>query len=63
MSDLAESSASVTVDGKQYNRALAEEMARDVKLLADLDSTSWAIGAHSGAYRRPGRDARYCRAC
>ena len=36
MSDLAESSPSMTVDGKQYNRALAEEMASDIELLAKI---------------------------
>src|SRR6478735_7026448 len=50
MSDLAESSTSVKVDGKQYNRALAEEMARDIELLAKITPKSWAIGDNSALY-------------
>ncbi len=47
MSDLPVNGDIVTIDGKQYNRLMAEEMARDIELAHSIRPGVWAIGMNT----------------
>jgi hypothetical protein len=47
MSELPVNDEIVTIDGKQYSRLLAEEMARDIEYVSERRPSAWAITPNS----------------
>jgi hypothetical protein len=47
MSDLPQNDDIVTIDGKQYSRLMAGEMARDIELAHSIRPGVWAVGDNS----------------
>jgi hypothetical protein len=47
MTELSANDEIVTIDGKQYNRLMAEEMARDIELLSTIAPRGWSISDNS----------------